>query len=107
MAAGGPQDHDSRFDQLVTAATEELVHENERVRAKFKAFEAALRGYLENQRNCCALRNLAHPPDGSSCIPRHRSIPTGDVCTKSAYPVMALHHRKVSVPELPLHDVKG
>ena len=34
-------DHDSRFDQLVTA-TEELVHENERVRAKFKAFEAAL-----------------------------------------------------------------
>jgi hypothetical protein len=51
-------DHHSRFDQLVTA-TEELVHENERVRAKFKAFEAALREYLKNQRNCCALRSLA------------------------------------------------
>ena len=56
--------------------TEELVHENERVRAKFKAFEAVLREYLENQRNCCALRSLAHPPHGSSSITRDRSIPT-------------------------------
>jgi hypothetical protein len=96
-------DHDSRFDQLVTA-TEELVHENERVRAKFKAFEAALREYLENQRNCCALRSLAHSSHGSSSIPRHRSIPTGDVCTKSTYPVNGVtsYHRKVSLPELPL-----
>ena len=76
-------DHDSRFDQLVTA-TEELVHENERVRAKFKAFEAVLREYLENQRNCCALRSLAHPPHGSSSITRDRSSPRGDVCTGRA-----------------------
>jgi hypothetical protein len=54
-------DHDSCFDQLVTA-TEELVHENERVRAKFRAFEAALREYLENQRNC-------FPPDKFLRIP--------------------------------------
>ena len=101
-------DHDSRFDQLVTA-TEELVHENERVRAKFKAFEAALREYLENQRNCCALRSLAHSPHGSSSIPRHRSVPTGGVCTKSAYPVMALRHttEKSACRSCPLQDVKG
>jgi hypothetical protein len=32
----------SRFDQLV-AATEELIHQNERVRANFALFEATLR----------------------------------------------------------------
>jgi hypothetical protein len=69
-------DHDSCFDELVTA-TEELVHENERVRAKFKAFEAALREYLENQRNCCELRSLAHPPHGSSSIPLTAQSPQG------------------------------
>jgi hypothetical protein len=95
-------DHDSRFDQLVTA-TEELVHENERVRAKFKAFEAALREYLENQRNCCALRSLAHSPHGSSFIPRHRSIPTGDVHQIGVSgDGVTSYHRKVSLPELPL-----
>jgi hypothetical protein len=34
-------DHHSRFDRLL-AATEELIHENERLRARFSAFEAAL-----------------------------------------------------------------
>jgi hypothetical protein len=42
-------DHHSRFDQLV-AATEELIHENKRVRTKFAAFEAALQDVVDNQK---------------------------------------------------------
>ena len=41
--------HHSRFDQLV-AATEELIHENERMRTKYTAFEAALQEVVDNQR---------------------------------------------------------
>ena len=41
--------HHSRFDQLV-AATEELIHENERMRTKYTAFEAALQEVVDNQK---------------------------------------------------------
>ena len=41
--------HHSRFDQLVSA-TEELIHENERMRTKYTAFEAALQEVLDNQK---------------------------------------------------------
>jgi hypothetical protein len=42
-------DHYSRFDRLL-AATEELIHENERLRAKFSAFEAALQEVTQDQK---------------------------------------------------------
>ena len=60
-------DHHSRFDQLV-AATEELIHENERVRTKFTAFEAALQEVVENQKALlrAARTNRGYPPHDSS-----------------------------------------
>jgi hypothetical protein len=63
----GGMDHHSCFDQLV-AATEELIHENERVRAKFTAFEAALQEVVENQKALlrATRTNRGYPPHGSS-----------------------------------------
>ena len=66
-------DHHSRFDQLV-AATEELIHENERVRTKFTAFEAALQDVVDNQKALWRAKYvipILKTNCGETCLPKH------------------------------------
>jgi hypothetical protein len=65
LTSGG-MNHHSRFDQLV-AATEELIHENERMRTKYTAFEAALQEVVDNQRPYGALRKATSEVTPSQC----------------------------------------
>jgi hypothetical protein len=61
-------DHHSCFDQLL-AATEDLIHENERLRTKFKAFEAALQEVLDNQKALWrAAQTHIRPPHDEGCL---------------------------------------